>query len=175
MTMPTLKEIVDTLGLKPLVGEGGLWSQPYSSDETLKAGTLPGRDSDRPVGSTIHFLLTPETFSCMHRLKSDEIWYYHLGAAAELLLLYPDGTCEVKKLGCDLKNGQRPQITVPRGTWMGAQLAEEGEYTLMSTSMAPAYMDSDFEAGSFEDLRGLLTDESLEPMLRRLTGEPKYE
>ena len=71
MMMPTLKEIVDTLGLKPLVGEGGLWSQPYSSDETLKAGTLPGRDSDRPVGSTIHFLLTPETFSCMHRLKSD--------------------------------------------------------------------------------------------------------
>ena len=175
MSEPTLQEIIDALELKPLVGEGGLWSQPYQSDETLPANTLVGRDTDRPVASTIHFLLTPTTFSCMHRLKTDEIWYYHLGSPVELLLLYPDGTCAVKKLGCDLAEGERPQVTVPRGTWMGARLAKAGPYCLMSTSMAPAYVASDFEAGSFEMLKPLLTDPALEPLLRALTEAPRYE
>ncbi len=175
MNMPTLQEVIETLNLKPLVGEGGLWSQPYCSDETLPGGTLAGRDTDRPVGSTIHFLLTESTFSCMHRLVTDEIWYYHLGAPVELLLLSPDGSCAVRRLGCDLSAGERPQITVPRGTWMGAHLAQRGEYSLMSTSMAPAYVGSDFEAGSFEALRPLLNDAKLEPLLKLLTGEPRYE
>lgn len=176
MKKPTLEELVDALGLKPLVGEGGLWSQPYLSDETLPAGLLPGRDTDRPVGSTIHFLLTPTTFSCMHRLVTDEIWYYHLGSAAELLLLYPDGACAVRHLGCDIGAGERPQLTIPRGTWMGAHLKDPAEaYSLMSTSMAPAYVASDFEAGSFARLRPLLTDPALEPLLRLLTGAPRYE
>lgn len=175
MNRPTLDQLKEILGLKPLVGEGGLWAQPYVSDETLPAGTLAGRDTSRPVCSTIYFLLTPETFSCMHRLVTDEIWYYHLGAPAELLLLYPDGSHALRRLGCDLAAGERPQITVPRGTWMGARMAGEGDYTLMSTSMAPAYMASDFEAGAFEELRPLLGDADLESLLRLLTGEPCYE
>ena len=175
MKEPTLQEVVELLHLSPLVGEGGLWSQPYQSDETLPANTLEGRDTDRPAASTIHFLLTPTTFSCMHRLKTDEIWYYHLGSAVELLLLYPDGTCALRRLGCDLKAGERPQITVPRGTWMGAHLAEDKPYGLMSTSMAPAYVASDFEAGTFEALQAQVDDPALLPLLRKLTGKPRYE
>lgn len=175
MELTPLEDVIRILDLKPLVGEGGLWSQPYESDEFLAAGTLKGRDTDRPVCSTIHFLLTPGTFSCMHRLVTDEIWYYHMGAPVELLLLYPDGTAAVRVLGCGLAHGERPQLTIPRGTWMGARLKGEGPYSLMSTSMAPAYVASDFEAGSYEDLLPLLTDPAQEPLLRHLTGEPRYE
>lgn len=174
MKEPTLHELIELLHLTPLVGEGGLWSQPYRSDEMLPAGTLTGRDTARAICSTIYFLLTPTTFSCMHRLKSDEIWYYHCGAAAELLLLHPDGRCELRRLGCDLAAGERPQITVPRGTWMGAHLAEDKPYCLMSTSGAPAYEDSDFEAGSYEALAEHITDPALLPLLRKLTGAPQY-
>ena len=175
MALIPLEDVIRILDLKPLVGEGGLWSQPYASDETLAAGTLPGRDTDRPVCSTIHFLLTPGTFSCMHRLVTDEIWYFHMGTSVELLLIYPDGSSTVPVLGHDLAAGERLQVTVPRGTWMGARLKGEGEYGLMSTSMAPAYVASDFEAGSFEDLLPLLTDPAQEPRLRHLTEEPRYE
>lgn len=175
MNEPTLQEVIDLLHLEPLFGEGGLWAQPYVSDETLPANTLADRDTDRPVASTIHFLLTPTTFSCMHRLKSDEIWYYHMGAAAELLLLYPDGTHALRRLGCDLAAGERPQITVPRGTWMGAHLAEDKPYCLMSTETSPAYVASDFEAGSFAALRPQLSDSALWPLLQKLTSPPRYE
>lgn len=175
MKLLPLEDVIRLLELKPLVGEGGLWKQTYLSDETLPASVLPGRTTDRLVGSAIHFLLTPGTFSCMHRLQSDEIWYFHMGAPVEMLLLYPDGRAEVQVLGHDLAAGQRLQVTVPRGAWMGAQLHEAGEYGLLSTSMAPGYADCEFEAGSYDALLPLLTDASQEPMLRRLTGAPQYE
>lgn len=175
MKLLALEEVVRLLHLHPLVGEGGLWKQTYISSETLSADALPGRTTDRPMGSAIHFLLTPETFSCMHRLESDEIWYFHMGAPVEMLLLYPDGTAAVEVLGHDLAAGQRLQVTVPRGTWMGAQLHENGEYGLLSTSMAPGYADCEFEAAGYEKLLPLVKNDQQRKMLRRLTGEPRYE
>lgn len=175
MKLLPIEDVIRILDLKPLVGEGGLWKQTYLSNETLSKDVLPGRTTDRLTGSAIHFLLTPGTFSCMHRLQSDEIWYFHMGAAVEMLLLYPDGTASVEVLGHDLLNGQKLQVTVPRGTWMGAQLHEMGEYGLLSTSMAPGYADCEFEAAGYEQLRPLVKDDVQEKMLRRLTGEPRYE
>jgi hypothetical protein len=175
MELLPLNDVIRILDLQPLVGEGGLWSQPYSSDETLPAAVIKGREGDHPLASTIYFLLTPTTFSSMHRLTSDEIWYYHMGAPVELLLIYPDGSCTVAVLGCDLLHGERPQLTVPRGTWMGARIRGDQPYGLLSTSMAPAYLQIDFESGSYEQLLPLLTDPALEPMLRHLTQPPRYE
>ena len=42
----------------------------------------------------------------MHRLRDDELYHFYMGDALELLLLYPDGTFEVKYLGTDLQKGQ---------------------------------------------------------------------
>ena len=78
-------------------------------------------------------------------------------------------------LGHDLANGQRLQVTVPRGAWMGAQLHAPGAYGLLSTSMAPGYADCEFEAGSYDELLPLLTDPTQETKLRRLTGAPRYD
>ena len=172
--MIPLEEVIRILGLKPLTGEGGMWSQPYASDETVPGGAFEGRPTDRPLCSTIYYLITPNTFSCMHRLVTDEIWYHHAGPAARMLLIYPDGHSEVKLLGSDLLNGETPQVTVPRGTWQGCMMHEAGPYTLVSTSMAPAYMDSDFEAGTYEDLRKYVSEDN-ERLLAHLTSEPVYE
>jgi len=164
------EEVIRILNLKPLIGEGGLWSQPYVSDEIIKANTSP----DRPVCSTIHFLLTPSMFSCMHRLKSDETWYHHSGPAVELLLIHEDGSSEVKVLGQDLLHGELPQITVKRNTWEGCRMKEDGEYTLLSTCVSPAYQDSDFEKGDYEELKTQIKEEYL-PLLKALTEEPRYQ
>ena len=178
-----LEDVIKILGLEPLVGEGGLWSQGVVSDETLVAGAATGRDTDRPLYGTIYYLLTPDTFSCMHRLITDEVWYHHSGPAAQLLLVYPDGRAEVKLLGGDLLNGEQPQIMVPRGVWQGCRMAPlpatgedpstdssptGGIYTLMSTSMAPAYQQSDFEAATFEELQDLVPA-GYHELLRQLT------
>ena len=116
--MIPLEEVIRILGLKPLTGEGGMWSQPYASDETVPGGAFEGRPTDRPLCSTIYYLITPNTFSCMHRLVTDEIWYHHAGPAARMLLIYPDGHSEVKLLGSDLLNGRRPKSSRRPGIYL---------------------------------------------------------
>ena len=70
--------------------------------------------------SSIYYLLTEHSFSHMHRLKTDEIYHYYMGDGLELLLLYPDGTSEIKVLGTRLSDGEVPQFRVPAGVWLTA-------------------------------------------------------
>ena len=83
----TLDDLKKYLNLIPLVQEGGLIGFPYVSDETIKAGTLKNRDTDRPLCGTIYYVLTRNSFSRMHKLVTDEIWYYHAGPALKMLLI----------------------------------------------------------------------------------------
>ena len=50
----------------------------------------------------------------------------------------------MRYLGKDLQKGEEPQILVPKGVWQGAHMACAGEYTLVSTSMTPAYDEKGF-------------------------------
>lgn len=170
----TKEYIIKELNLVPLIGEGGMWTQPYRAQQILPKGVLGYEEEDRPICSTIYYMLTPDSFSCMHRLTIDENWFYHEGPAVKLLLIGPEGKAEVKVLGTDLEKGERPQISVPRGTWQGALMAGEGEYTLMSTSTSPAYLDCDYTKGSFEELEAAAKDEETRELLRKLTGELRY-
>ena len=180
------KDVIRILELEPLMGEGGLWKKSCFSDETLPGGVMAGYPIDRPLYGAIYYLLTPGTFSCMHRLTTDEIWYHHSGPAVKLLLIHPDGTSEVTILGQDLLKGERPQIRVRRGTWQGAamdpesrglvagHMTDEEVFTLMSTSMAPEYLACDYEAGTYEELKDHVDEDNL-ALLKFLTGSVKYE
>jgi predicted cupin superfamily sugar epimerase len=84
---------------------------------------LPSRYKGvRLFGTAIYYLLTPETFSAMHRLPSDEIFHFYIGDPVEMLQLWPDGSIRVLILGSDILNGMQPQVVVPRGVWQGAKL-----------------------------------------------------
>ncbi|MBK7910821.1 MAG: cupin domain-containing protein [Bacteroidetes bacterium] len=41
-------------------------------------------DSDRSLATSILFLLKAGQSSALHRIKSDELWYYHDGEGLEL-------------------------------------------------------------------------------------------
>lgn len=170
----TLDDLKQYLKLEPLTQEGGLIGYPYISDETIKEGTLENRIGDRPLCGTIYYVLTRNSFSRMHKLVTDEIWYYHAGPALKMLLIDENGKAEVKWLGMDIANGQTPQVTVKRNTWQGSMIGEDGEVTLVSTSMCPKYADSDYTNGYYDELKDLVNDDQLD-MLKILTGEPVYE
>lgn len=172
--MLKLDEIIEKLELEPLEGEGGMWVRAYQSDEFIGANTFDGRITDRPICNTIYFLLTPNSFSHMHKLVSDEIWYYHMGPSLKMLLVYPDGTSEIKVLGPKIDKGELPQITVRRGTYQGAKMKSKGEYTLVSTSESPAYQDVDYTIGTYDELKKLVKDRKCRKLLKELTGEIKF-
>lgn len=143
MDIETLKGI---LGLVPLPEEGGYYAESYRSGEKIAAHSLPGRYcGERNFSSAIYFLLTADTFSAMHRLKSDEAYHFYLGDPVEMLLLRPDGSGEMVVLGTDLEEGMKMQLAVPHGTWQGSRVAAGGKFALMGTTVAPAFDFADCE------------------------------
>ncbi len=142
------------LGLQPLAREGGFFTETYRSPERLPEGVTDStQGAGRSLATAIYYLLTPETFSAMHRLPWDEIYHFYGGDPVELLQLSPDGSGKVSLIGGDLLAGMQPQMVVPRGTWQGSRLRRGGRYALMGTTMAPGFDPSDCEFG---DRRTLL-------------------
>jgi predicted cupin superfamily sugar epimerase len=150
--MVTPPEIIELLGLQPLPVEGGYFGETYRAAETLPATTLPERygASPRSLGTAIYYFLHAGHVSSLHRLRTDEVYHFYLGRTVELLLLYPDGSAETRRLGTDLAAGERPQSVVPAGVWQGLRLAEAAPdgFALLGTTMAPGFDPDDFELGS---------------------------
>ena len=111
--MITAQQIIATLGLQPHPREGVYFVEGYRSEESIFGEALPGRYSGpRSISTAIYYLLTPDAFSEMHRLRSDEVFHFYLGDPMEMLQLRPDGTGEVVMLGTDIVGGMRPQVVV---------------------------------------------------------------
>lgn len=139
----TAQQVIDLLQLVPLPGEGGYFRETYRS--------ATNKD-DRSLSTAIYYLLTPETVSLFHRLKSDEVWHFYQGDAVELVMLHTDGTVEVVRLGSQLENDERCQAVVPAGSWQGARLIEGGAWALMGCTVAPGFEFADFELGQRDHL-----------------------
>ncbi|WHT16720.1 cupin domain-containing protein [Crossiella sp. CA-258035] len=129
--MLTPEQIIAELGLQPLPVEGGYWAQTWRTEQ----------------GTGIYYLMTGGNFSALHRLAHPEVFSYHAGSPARMLLLHPDGRVQRPVLGLDLAAGQRPQVVVPAGTWQASEPV--GEWSLLGTFMAPPYTDDvvDFPVG----------------------------
>ena len=141
----TAAEVAALLQLKPLDGEGGFFRRSAESNAILAGG-------DRRAYSVIYSLLTPEGFSAMHRLATDEIWCFHAGDAVESLRLSPDGTGEWIKMGLDLPAGELPQTVVQARVWQGTRLLHGGRWALMSCIVAPEFRWEDFELATRHQL-----------------------
>jgi predicted cupin superfamily sugar epimerase len=151
--MPSAKEIQELLKLQPLPVEGGYFAETYRSLSTLTQQSLPSDyPGERALSTAIYYMLTPDTFSAVHRLKGDEIYHFYLGDPAEMLVLKPDGTGETLRMGQDIVSGMRLQHVVPGGVWQGSRLVPGGKFALLGTTMAPGFDPADFELGAREVL-----------------------
>jgi predicted cupin superfamily sugar epimerase len=149
----TTEQIIDFFGMKPLPDEGGYYVETYRAAEKLAASVLPQRYAEsRSISTAILYLLTPETFSVMHRLKSDEVFHFYLGAPVTMLLLGAEGTSQIVRLGRDILNGQKLQQLIPGGTWQGCCLKQGGKFALMGTTVAPGFELEDYEQADKKDL-----------------------
>jgi predicted cupin superfamily sugar epimerase len=148
----TADEIKRLLGLVPLAGEGGFFTETYRSREGLAAGALPGLRAPRSLATAIYYLLEAGQCSRLHRLPADELFHFYLGDAVEMLQLGPGGGARVVTLGPDLAAGMVPQALVPAGAWQGARLRPGGRWALLGTTMAPGFDFADFEAGPRAEL-----------------------
>jgi predicted cupin superfamily sugar epimerase len=170
MSTPTARDIIARLGLVPHPEEGGWFQETYRASETFAKDMLPGRyTGDRCHSTAIYYLLTPETYSHMHRLESDEIFHFYAGGPCEMLQLHPDGTGQVVTLGNDLMAGHKPQVLVPRHSWQGMRLVPGGAFALMGCTVAPGFEFTDYAHASRAELMDRYPD--FRERIIRLTAE----
>lgn len=151
--MAMADQIKSVLDLKSLPVEGGYYVETYRSDERIPRDALADRyDGSRSLATAIYYMLTPDTFSAMHRLRTDEIYHFYLGDPVEMLLLFPDGSGSVLTLGPEILRGMQPQVAVSRGVWQGSRLLPGGKFALLGTTMSPGFEFSDYEPGQREIL-----------------------
>lgn len=149
--MKAAEEIIKQLKLIPHPEEGGFFKETYRSTETIDKNALPLRYmGERKYSTCIYYLLTPTTFSHIHRLQSDEIFHFYLGDPCEMVLLYPDGKGKVITLGQDIANEQQLQVIVHKHAWQGMKLKQGGNFALLGTTVAPSFEFQDYEHGKKE-------------------------
>mgnify|MGYP002528287561 FL=1 len=99
---------------------------------------------DRDLWSSIYFMLAKGEVSHFHRLKSDEVWYYHDGNALTIYMIDEEGKLTAAKLGLDLEKGEVPQVLVPKGMIFGSAMEEEG-FSLVGCMVSPCFKYEEFE------------------------------
>ncbi len=122
--------------------EGGYFRRNYTAELTLD---LPDRNGPRPVATAIFYLLKGGQHSRLHRLKSDELWHFHLGSVLTLHRLDLREGYVAAKLGADPAAGQHLQIVVRAGCWFGATMDDPAGFSLLGCTVAPGFDCADFE------------------------------
>ena len=150
----TAQELIQKLELIPLPSEGGFYRETYRAHgEKIPARSF-GIDAptSRNFSTAIYFLIMPNDFSALHKVKSDEIFHFYGGDAAEMIQIDESGNLTTYLLGNNFANGEVPQIIVRRGVWQGLRLREGGSWALTGTTVAPGFEFEDFELGDRNQL-----------------------
>ena len=154
-----VNELIEKLKLHPHP-EGGFYSETYRSNMVITS-------LNRQLMTSIYFLLTSENVSKFHRIKSDEIWFFHEGSSLIVHTLTEEGHKE-NRVGLNLLQGDTPQFLVEKETIFGSSVAEEDSYSLVSCIVAPGFDFDDFELFSREQLEVLYPDNK--EIISRLTN-----
>lgn len=164
----TADEIIRHLGLQPHPKEGGFFRETYRAAET-HAHLPPRYNGTRSSSTAIYYLLTPSTFSELHRLQTDEVFHFYLGDPVRMLQLDEQGQGRTLVLGPGLRSGHQMQVVVPRGVWQGSCLEPGGNFALLGCTVAPGFDYADYESGDRAALTARYPD--FADMIRRLTND----
>lgn len=150
--------------------EGGFFRETYRSAERLDHGLPERYDGPRSLGTAIHFLLKSGQRSALHRMRSDELWFFHAGSPLRVVAISPEGERHDWDLGPDPEAGQAFQAAVPLGWWFGAEVLEADSYALVSCTVHPGFEFADFELGDREVLLDQFPQHA--ELIQRMAPEP---
>ncbi len=156
--MTQLQQLINNLELQAHP-EGGYYKETYRAAQTIDG-------QDRQLLTSIYFLLTAENVSKFHRIKSDELWYFHAGNPLIVHTLSERGH-EQHHLGLDLSKGQQPFLWIPKDTIFGSSILDDEGYALVSCAVSPGFDFRDFELFTAEQL--LLKFAAHQEIIERLT------
>jgi len=128
--------------------EGGYYKETYRSDGIIKPN---GFDGERNISTAIYFLLQNDEKSHLHRIKSDELWFFHEGETLEVIVLF-DNILNTHLLGRNLDQDEQYQLAVPSGAWFGSRIKNKSSFSLVSCTVAPGFDFRDFELAEYKKI-----------------------
>src|SRR4051812_24970692 len=157
--MLTAQQVIEQLRLVPLTIEGGYFRETYRAALVIPhIGLKHEYSGERNASTAIYYLLTPNMYSAIHRVKSDEVFHFYAGDPVEMLQLWPDDTGHIVTISNDLAAGHEPQLVVPAGIWQGCRLLGGGVWALMGCTVSPGFDYADFELATREELMSTYPD-----------------
>lgn len=150
--------------------EGGYYRELYRSPIQITDEGLPFRfEGSRALSTTICFLLESGQWSKFHRLKFDEIWFYHDGCPMLVHQIDADGRYSCARLGLSPEQGEQPQLLITAGTIFGAEPAAPDSFCLVSCMVSPGFDFRDFELFGAQELLALFPAHA--GIIQRLNGD----
>lgn len=152
MIMHTAEYWIQNLDLKPHP-EGGFYKEMFRSNIVISKDELPvGYKSSRRLTTSIFYLLRTEDYSRLHRLKSDEMWYFHYGSAIRIIYIDHEGKKHTKLLGANLEKAEYFYLHIPAGNIFTAEVVDKDSFSVFSCVVSPGFEFDDFEMFDKEDL-----------------------
>jgi len=155
----TADEFVQALQLETHI-EGGYCRELFKSRQ---------QSGERPISSSIYYLLKSGQVSKFHRLKSDELWFFHSGSTLLIHQIDGDGILTTTRLGLAVGSGELPQVLVPGNSIFGAEVEAQDSFCLVSCVVSPGFDYQDFELFSGVEL--LRQFPQCEAVIRRLNPD----
>ncbi|XP_051114132.1 uncharacterized protein LOC127239832 [Andrographis paniculata] len=165
-------EIVRKLKLQPHPEGGFYYETVRDFSIVLSKSNLhlpPHYKVDRPISTSIYFLLPSGSVSHLHRIPCAEIWHFYYGQPLTVIELDEDnGNVQLTTLGPDpLASNQVMQYAVRPYIWFGAfptndfvdvrtgervSRDPETNFSLVGCTCAPAFQFEDFELAKRAEL-----------------------
>lgn len=156
------QKLIELLNLEPH-REGGYFRRTYAAkmavsitkDREKASESEPGSGVQRPIMTSILYLLTSESPTLHLNLnRSDIIHYYHFGSPVEFIIIHPNGEIRREILGPNVLLGEHPQVMVGGGCWKCATMKNKNEgVSLTSEAVAPGFDYDDNILANEEEIR----------------------
>jgi len=120
--------------------EGGYYRETYRAEYSIATGV----GEIRNVSTAIYFMLCGKEISHFHRIKSDELWFFHQGSPILIYWIEKTGLKTII-LGNNINAGEYLQAVIPADTWFAARIIDGNGYGLVSCTVSPGFDFADFE------------------------------
>ena len=127
--------------------EGGYYKETFCSDIEVSTSSSA---KIKHACTSIYYLLEGTDYSGFHRLRSDEIWYFHKGLALLIHVIGEDGIYKVHELS-EEPDGSL-SIVIKAGLWFAAELKAKTDFVLVSCAVAPGFDFAEFEMAEAEKM-----------------------
>jgi predicted cupin superfamily sugar epimerase len=135
----TAAQWITTLNLQPHP-EGGFYREVFRSEQSVRRENSA---ETKQACTSIYYLLEGNDFSGFHRLKSDELWYFHKGSPLLIHVINEQGEYSTHELS-DTETGSL-SVAIKANLWFASEIPSKTDFALVSCAVAPGFDFSEFE------------------------------